>query len=100
MKESYEFLGEEITVQEGDGVKGPLRFVLRGKSYETAEIESAWQDHGQPFSLKRPNWRTRRHRNYFDVRTMSGERLRIYLDRGTKKSARWRWVVERRLVAK
>ncbi len=96
----YEFLGEEIDVSEGDGVAGPVRFTLRGETYETAELERAWQDHGQPSTPKRPNWRTRRHRNYFDLRTTSGDRFRIYLDRGVKKSARWTWVVERRIVEK
>ena len=100
MRESHEFVGEEIAVREGDGVKGPVRFEWRGRAYQMHEILSAWQDHGQPVTLRRPNWRTRRHRNYFDVRTESGERFRIYLDRGTKKSARWRWVMERKLVAR
>ena len=95
----YEFLGETITVDEGDGVRGPVRFRLRGKTYETVELERVWQDRGQPSTVKHPDWRTRHHRNWFDVRTKSGERFRIYLDRGTKKGARWTWVAERRIVA-
>ena len=95
----YEFLGDPITVDEGDGVRGPVRFRLRGKTYETVELERVWQDRGQPSTVKRPDWRTRHHRNWFDVRTKSGERFRIYLDRGTKKGARWTWVAERRIVA-
>jgi hypothetical protein len=98
MTESYHFLGEEIDVAEGDGVRGPVHFRLRGTDYETAELERVWQDHGQPSGLSRPSWRTRRHRNYFEVRTRSGERFRIYLDRGTKKGAPWTWVAERRIL--
>ena len=93
-----EFLGEQIEVTEGDGVDGPARFVLRGVAYETAEVELAWQDHGHPRGVKHPSWRTRRHRNYFRIRTTSGERFRIYLDRGTKRDAPRRWVAERRIA--
>jgi hypothetical protein len=105
-----EFVGEEIAVEEGTGVTGPLRFTWRGRHYETAEVESAWHDYGQPSAVGgstrpgrpegvvRPNWRTRRHRNCFLVRTRGGERFRVYLDRGTKASAPRAWVLERRLL--
>ncbi len=92
-----EFICEQIAVEEGSGVEGPLRFVWRGETYRTSDVERVWQDHGQPSGAKRPNWRTRRHRNYFEVRTTTAERFRIYLDRGTKASAPHVWVLERRL---
>jgi len=92
-----EFIGAEIRVLEGSGVDGPLRFVWRGATYETAEVEKAWQDHGQPAAVVRTSWRTRRHRNCFVVRTKTGERFQVYLDRGTKASAPRTWVLERRL---
>jgi hypothetical protein len=94
---AQEFVGEKIEVREGSGVEGPLRFTWRGRAYETAEVERAWHDRGQPPGVLRGNWRTRRHRNYFEVRTTGGERFRIYLDRGVKKEARRVWVLERRL---
>ncbi len=97
MAKSSEFIGEAITVEEGSGVEGPVRFTWRGRAYETAEVESAWHDHGQPETVTKPTWRTRHHRNWFVVRTTSGERFRIYLDRGTKASAPRVWVLERRL---
>jgi len=71
--------------------------VWRGRPYATAEIERAWQDHGHPAGVKKPSWRTRRHRNYFEIRTTTAERFRIYLDRGTKREAPRVWVLERRL---
>ncbi len=100
MGETHEFVGEEIEVVEGDGLKGPMRFRWRGRAYETAEIENAWHDRGQPQGVMHPSWLTRRHRNYFDLRTTTGERLRVYLDRGTKMSAPRKWVVERRVVTR
>ncbi|MHC4248024.1 MAG: DUF6504 family protein [Planctomycetota bacterium] len=93
-----EFVGERIDVAEGSGVEGPLRFTWRGREYVTEELERVWQDRGQPSGLARPSWRTRRHRNYFEVRTASGERFRVYLDRGTKADAPRVWVLERRLL--
>lgn len=93
---SEEFISEPIAVAEGNGVEGPLRFTWRGKEYETEALESAWQDHGQPPGTHKGNWRTRRHRNYFTVRTVSGERFRIYLDRGAKGDGRT-WILDRHL---
>jgi len=89
-----EFVGEPIEV-EGDGVRGPRRFTWRGRTYEVAEIERAWHDRGQPSTVLKPSWRTRRHRNCFDLRTSTGERFRIYLDRGTRLDSRRTWVLER-----
>ena len=94
-----EFVGERIEVAEGSGVEGPVRFTWRGREYVTAEVERAWQDRGQPTGVARTSWRTRRHRNCFEVRAASGERFRIYLDRGTKADAPRVWVLERRLAA-
>jgi hypothetical protein len=99
MPPGEEFIGETIEVEEGSGLDGPVRFVWRGRPYATAEIERAWQDHGQPPGVRKPSWRTRRHRNYFEVRTTTAERFRIYLDRGTKREAPRVWVLERRLGA-
>ncbi len=92
-----EFVGERIDVSEGSGVEGPMRFTWRGREYVTADVERAWQDRGQPSGVTHPSWQSRRHRNYFEVRTVSGERFRTYLDRGTKASAPRVWVLERRL---
>ena len=65
-------------------VKQPSAFVWRGEEYTVAEVVHAWPDWGFAQGAMQRNWRSRRHRNYFRVRTTSGEVYELYLDRGTK----------------
>jgi hypothetical protein len=94
-----EFIGQPIEVQQAGDIKTPVGFRLGNTEYEVAEVLESWQDHG--FGLAEPlkkNWRLRHHRNYYRVRTSSGELFEIYLDRGSlKHPERRRWYLYRRL---
>ena len=94
-----EFIGRPIEVRQAGEVKAPVAFRLGDTEYEVAEVLEAWQDHS--FGLAEPlkkNWRLRHHRNYYRVRTSSGDVFEIYLDRGSlKHPERRRWYLYRRL---
>jgi poly(3-hydroxybutyrate) depolymerase len=71
----------------------PVAFDWNGKTYSVQSILKQWHDYDHsPLSPKR-DWRSRRHRNYFQVRTESGECFELYCDRGTKLGAMKRWVL-------
>jgi len=77
------FIGERIEVVTSEEEPAPLSFIWRGKEYQIAEIIRSWHDHGfSPAAPKKRSWLLRRHRNVYVVRTNSGGRFEIYLDRG------------------
>jgi hypothetical protein len=98
--EGGEFLGRGIeVVTEGDP-RVPVGFRLGSRDHRIAEILEAWQDHGfGRVAPLRKNWRLRRHRNYYRVRTDEGEVFEIYYDRGIglRHPERRRWYAYRRL---
>ena len=89
------FVSEPIIELAGGGVSGPETFVWRGERLVVARLLCRRHDFGSPMTARKPNWRTRRHRNVFDVELADGRRCRIYLERGTKKGDRRVWVLER-----
>lgn len=96
MSESHDrFVSESIQVHEGDGVSGPSTFTWRGHRLTVRRVVSRLHDYGSPATAAKPDWRTRRHRNVFDVELDDGRRARIYLERGTKLRDRRTWVLER-----
>jgi len=63
----------------------PVSFLWHGKEYRIVEIVSEYQDWGfSPVAPRKRNWRMRRHRNYYIVRTKEGV-FKIYLDRARGK---------------
>jgi len=95
-----QFIGREIKVTVAGGVKAPVSFVLDGKEYKIVEIQEAWHDHGYGLTPPyRPHWWQRRHRNYYRIKTDTGETFEIYCDRGTGLSypERRKWYLYRRL---
>jgi len=83
------FIGEKISVDVTGTVKQPTRFTWRGVDYEIVEIIQNWQDWGFSAGAQSRNWMTRRHRNYFRVRTGSGEIFELYLDRSDAPDSGW-----------
>ena len=83
------FIGEKITVETTGTVKEPERFTWRETTYEIVEIVMNWQDWGFSAGAKKRDWMARRHRNYFRVRTDSGEVFEIYHDRGRTVPGEW-----------
>lgn len=78
------FIDEKIDVTVDGEIKQPREFIWRGRTYTVANVLHSWQDWGFAKGAVQRNWRTRRHRNYFRVRTEDGEVFELYLDRGTK----------------
>ena len=87
------FVGE--TIQKVVTEKGgrPVSFKWKDREYRVAELLKQWQDFDYSALAARRNWRTRRHRNYFQVRTESGGCFELYCDRGTKLNARKHWIL-------
>jgi hypothetical protein len=85
-----QFVGEKIAVvMEGD-IREPVSFSWRKTEYRITEVILNWFDWGFPAGSTQRDWRTRRHRNYFRVRTESTELFEIYLDRATPTgSSEW-----------
>ncbi len=91
-----EFIGEPIQLTcEGEPAR-PAEFAWRGQDYRVDRILASWQDAGFAESAPRKRtWRLRRHRNYYHVRTTSGEHFEVYLDRA---AGRRRWILSKRLL--
>lgn len=80
------FIDEKIEVRYDKKKCIPISFTWKEKEYIIKEIIRMCQDWGFPSSApSRKNWRMRRHRNYYLVRTESDEIYEIYLDRSEKK---------------
>jgi len=78
------FISQRIEVTEIDSPKRPDSFVWNGTEYHVEEIIAQWQDWGFSDGAHSRNWRTRRHRNCYHVRTTDGSEFEMYLDRGAK----------------
>jgi len=87
------FVGEAITVLES-GIGGePVRFSFRLEDHSVVEVVRSWQDWGFSQSVFKKDFKTRRHRNYFEVRTDRGLHALIYFDRGVKLSNPRSWIL-------
>lgn len=86
---------EKIEVKcEGELLR-PVSFRWSDEEFRIDKILRSWQDWGFPAgSPRRKNWRLRRHRNYFKVRTESGRVFEIYMDRKTSEPT---WILYREL---
>jgi hypothetical protein len=94
------FVSEPIRLLTGDGVSGPEAFIWRGERFSVTRLLRRHHDFGSPMTVSKPSWRTRRHRNVFDVELEDGRKARIYLERGTKRSDKRVWVLERFLTGR
>ena len=90
-----EFFCEEIEVDCEGTPKRPVAFTWRGTIYPIEEILASWHDWGFASTAPKKDWRSRRHRNHYHVRTTSGEAFDIYFDRG---SARAVWILLKKLL--
>jgi hypothetical protein len=75
------FISEPIQVEATGTIRQPQSFTWRGEQYRITEIILAWMDWGFPSGSSQKDWRSRRHRNYFRVRTESGEVFELYNER-------------------
>jgi hypothetical protein len=82
-----QFIGTKIKVETQGEIRKPASFTWDKVEYQIREILVSWFDWGFPAGAKQKDWRSRRHRNYFRVRTKSDELFEIYLDRATPSGA-------------
>lgn len=82
MKE--EFVGKAIKVIYDFEHLQPTSFIWENKEYKIAEIIDSYQDFGfSAAAPKKKNWRIRKHRNYWIVKTSGRVKFKIYLDRAS-----------------
>jgi hypothetical protein len=74
------FVGETVDVRSVREISEPGSFVWRNCRYNIAEILLTWFDWNFSAGAAKRNWRSRRHRKYFRVRTSCGEIFELYLD--------------------
>ena len=90
-----EFYCEEIEVESEGVPRRPVAFKWRGGLHQIDEIIDSWQDWGfGPTAPSTKEFRFRRHRNRYQVRTTSGEVFEIYLDRSPPKPV---WILLKKL---
>ncbi len=89
------FYSEPVEVVFASRPGPPSAFVWRGKEHRIASVEAAWHDHGVgALDPRHGNWRVRRHRNYYRVRTDEGRTYELYLDRAGGRRV---WILYREL---
>ena len=87
----------EVELDETRSPQAPRAFVCRGVRQEVAEVLTLWADAGFADPGRRQHqWWERRRRNYYRVRTTTGEVWELYLDRS---GGRRRWFAGRRWEA-
>ena len=91
------FIGESVSVEQAVGGLSPARFVWREQVFDVREILHTWSDWKFGEGSHTRSWRNRRHRNYFQVRTESGD-FELYVDRGVR-GERHVWILAQTLDA-
>jgi hypothetical protein len=87
------FICEPLKSVETEKGGVPVSFKWKNREYRVDSVLRQWQDYDYSSVALKKTWRTRRHRNYFRVRTDSGATFEIYCDRGTKLAAGKHWVM-------
>lgn len=91
MATTEEFIGEKIDVIYDKEKFIPVSFVWKNKEYKIVEIIKSYFDWRFPQTAPpRKDWRMRRHRNCYLVKTEDGQIFNIYLDRAR---GRRDWVI-------
>lgn len=84
------FISQLVEVTEASSPRRPVSFLFDGVEYVVQEIIAQWQDWNFPGGTPTKDWRSRRHRNCFHVRTTEGSEFELYLERGTKpQQGKW-----------
>jgi hydroxyacylglutathione hydrolase len=92
--DSIQFVDEPIAVEYGGARFGPRSLTWRSRVYPVEQVLREWQDFQTPaYAGHARGWLHRRHRNYYLVRTTSGEVLELYLDRAGGQRT---WVLVKR----
>lgn len=84
------FISQPVDVREASSPRRPVSFVWNETEYVVEEIIAQWQDWNFPGGVSTKDWKSRRHRNCFHVRTADGSEFELYLERGTKlQQGKW-----------
>ena len=83
------FISESIKVTVDDKFRMPVEFTWRGRSRKITEIITTWQDWKFAAGVSKPDWRQRRHRNYYQIKSDDNQIYEIYLDRGAAGEPTW-----------
>ncbi len=78
------FISQQIEVEEENSPRRPRSFVWDGTRHEVCEIVAQWQDWNFSAGAGQRDWKSRRHRNYYHVKTIDGSEFELYLDRGAQ----------------
>ncbi len=81
MRPVWEYIGEAIEVETAGDVAEPVSFRWRGHSYDIDEVVLDWFDWGFSAGAQQRDWKSRRHRRYYRLRTRTDEVFEIYRDR-------------------
>ena len=92
------FLGHTLQNVEVDRGGVPLSFYFNKQRHRIVGVHKQWHDFDFSPMSPRKNWRSRRHRNYYQVITDTGQYFEIYCDRGTRLGAPKTWVLVRELA--
>jgi len=84
------FIDEKIEVRFAQKPGLPTSFIWRAREYRIVEVESQYRR----LDFKRAWW-SRRHRDYYRVRTDTGQTFEIYYHRGPGKRY---WVLYREIA--
>jgi hypothetical protein len=88
------FVGDTIR-RVSTGMGGcPLSFVWKNREFRVAEVLRQWQDFDYSPLAPKKDWRSRRHRNLFQIRTETNECFELSCDRGTKLDAPRHWILQ------
>lgn len=87
------FVGKEITVLETGEGGDPVRFRWRDVEHRVVEVLHRWQDWGFSPVAHKKDFKSRRHRNYYEVRTDRGFHGLVYVDRGVKPANPKTWIL-------
>ncbi|KPJ63408.1 MAG: hypothetical protein AMS15_00550 [Planctomycetes bacterium DG_23] len=88
-REGAEFFCEKLKVSWQGAPQEGETFTWRGKEYEIRTVLTSWREWRTPATVAHKSWRTRRHRNFYHIRTHSGETFEIFLDRTNKAKPEW-----------
>ncbi len=91
-KSAGKFLSEPLEMLETAAGGEPVRFRCRQIEHRVTSLIRQWQDFGFSAAAQKRDWRNRRHRNYYEIRTDQEAHLLVYFDRGVKPGSPRAWV--------
>lgn len=87
------FVGRRVKVECAGEPPEPVTVIDGMRRWDVAAVEQSWFDSGHGSTpVRARTWRTRRHRKNYLLRTVTGERLLLYLDYARPEQKTWHLV--------